>query len=209
MEETYTPAAVQGSVPGQFQQLLHWTLSAHRSLVTTFQILTIPIGLLAAVAFFALALKIGRLGIRFGGGVGGTFRFDVLAFGAWLAVPAATIVLHELVHGVGMGLFGARPQYGARLRNLLFYATAPGYAFRRNAYVAVILAPLLVLSALAILGMYLLQGTSWVALLAVCAILNAGGSAGDMCMAYLILRHPRSAYIVDERDGFRVLLPKE
>ncbi len=209
MEDTYTPAGVQGSAARQFRQALHWTLSAHRSAVTTFQLLTIPIGLASAVAFFALAAKVGRLETRFGEGVGGTFRFDVLTFGLWLAAPAATIVLHELVHGLGMRLFGARPQYGAKLKHLLLYATAPGYAFRRNPYIAVILAPLVVLSSLAILGMYLLQGTTLVLLLALCGIVNAGGAAGDLCMASLVLRQPSKAYIVDERDGFRVLLARE
>jgi hypothetical protein len=174
-------------------------------LVTTFQILTVPVGLLAGVAFVASAIKIGKMTIRLEEGIGGAFRFDLLAFAAWLAAPVATIILHESVHGLGMRLFGARPQYGADLKHLLFYATAPGYAFRRDTYFAVMLAPVALLSILAILGMYLLQGTTWVALLVVCGIVNAGGAVGDLCVAYLALRQPRQAYIVDERDGFRVL----
>ena len=62
------------------------------------------------------------------------------------------------------------------------------------------------LSALAILGMFLLQGSNWVALLALCAIINGSGAAGDLWMASIVLRYPRSAYVVDEKDGMRVLV---
>ena len=151
-------------------------------------------------AFSALAQRIGILG--------GTFTFGVPEIGIGLVAYAATVVLHELVHGLTMRVFGARPQYGALLKHLLFYATAPGYGFRRNAYITVALAPLVVLSGLAILGMFLVQGTVWVAPLALCAALNAGGAAGDLWMASMILRYAKTAYIVDERDGFRVLSRK-
>jgi hypothetical protein len=88
----------------------------------------------------------------------------------------------------------------------MFYATAPGYGFRRNAYLLVVLAPLAGLSCLAMLGILLLQGTSWVELLVLCAAINGSGAFGDMWIALLVLRYPKSAYVVDERDGIRVFM---
>jgi hypothetical protein len=89
------------------------------------------------------------------------------------------------------------------------YATAPGFAFRRNSYLVVSLAPLICLSILAILGMMALMGTAWVALFALCASINAAGAIGDLWITRIVSRYPANAYIMDERDGIRVFLPNE
>jgi len=107
-----------------------------------------------------------------------------------------------------MRLCGAKPQYGVLWKQLMFYATCPGYGFRRNSYILMILAPLVGLSCLAIIGMLLLRGTNWVALLALCATINGSGAFGDVWLVSLVLRYPRGAYVVDERDGVRVLMRK-
>ena len=118
-----------------------------------------------------------------------------------------TFVLLEWLHGITMKIFGAKPQYGIKWKQLLFYATCPGHAFHRNQYVAVALAPLVVLSLLFVLGIWLLSGTGWVALLGICGVLNASGAIGDIWMSGIALRYPTAAYIVDEQDGMRVFLP--
>jgi hypothetical protein len=61
---------------------------------------------------------------------------------------------------------------------------------------------------LAVLGMWLLQGTSWVALLGVGGLFNASGAVGDLWITRIVLQYPDSAYIMDERDGMRVFLPE-
>jgi len=63
-----------------------------------------------------------------------------------------TFVLHELTHGVAMQTRGAHPRYGVLLKQAMLYATAPGFAFRRDSYLVVALAPLVCLSILAVLG---------------------------------------------------------
>jgi hypothetical protein len=90
----------------------------------------------------------------------------------------------------------------------MLYATSPGFSYRRNSYIAISLAPLVVLSALVVLGMWLMQGTLWVALLAVCGAFNASGAIGDVWITTIVLRYAPTARIVDERDGIRVFLPK-
>jgi hypothetical protein len=57
-------------------------------------------------------------------------------------------------------------------------------------------------------GMFLLQGTNWGALLALSATVNGCGAIGDMWIVSRVLRYPKTAYVVDERDGFRVLMRK-
>lgn len=117
-----------------------------------------------------------------------------------------TIILHELAHGLVMRMCGAKPLYGVLWKQFMFYATCPGYGFRRNSYLLLALAPLAGISCLAVVGMFLLQGTNWVGLLVLCATINGCGAVGDMWIVTRVLRYPKSVYVVDERDGFRVLV---
>ncbi len=201
MATIYTPDAIQGSVPGNFHQVLSWKLSDVPSLVPRIQILSFFLFFLSGIPLMILALWNGRSS--------GSFTIDFWEIGICFASWLAMIILHELVHGITMRVFGALPQYGIRLKQLLFYATAPGYGFRRNAYIVVTLAPLVLLSVPAILGMFALLGTSWALLLAFCAAFNIGGAAGDFVIISMVLGYPESVYIVDEQDGFRVLIRKK
>ena len=190
--------------PTGYQQIVHYKFSESTSRGIT--ILAIPLFLLSASMFMVLALRIGKFDWSF---TQGGFRIGIWEGGVGLAAIPATIVVHELVHGLVMRIFGARSQYGVLPKHLVFYVIAPGYAFRRNACIMVEIAPSVVLSVLALLGMFLLQGTVWVSLLTVCAAMNVGGAAADLWMISKILRYSTTSYIVDERDGFRVLIRKE
>jgi Putative zincin peptidase len=202
MLEPYPLTTGQDPISGEYQQVLHWTVTGKPARAIWLQVLALPVFLLLGFVFAILAIKIGSLP--------DTIRFGLLEIGLCLAGIVVTIVLHELVHGLAMRRFGARPQFGVLWKQLMFYATAPRYGFRRSAYILVALAPLVGLSCLAILGMFLLQGTNWVALLILCAAMNGSGAVGDILMVALVLRYPRTAYIVDERDGFRVFtLPEQ
>jgi hypothetical protein len=74
--------------------------------------------------------------------------------------------------------------------------------------VIIALAPFVFISTLVILGMWILQGTAWVALLAICGVVNASGAVGDMWITLIVLGYAVNAYVMDERDGIRVFLPK-
>jgi hypothetical protein len=196
--QTYSLSGSQDPISSEYRQVLYWSLHEKPSRMVWLQIFGIPIFLLAAALFVYLAFKVGRWPAD--------FRFGLPEVGLSLFGMAVTIVLHELVHGLTMRVFGARPLYGVLWKQAAFYATSPGYGFRRNSYLMIALAPLVVLSLLAVLGMALLPGTGWVALFALCAVINGSGASGDLWMAGIVIRYPRSAYVVDERDGMRILL---
>ena len=202
MTETYRVTAAQDGITGEFQQVLYWTVKDNPAHVSLIQLLTIPGFIVLGAGFSLLAIQIGKFP--------NTFRLGVteagIVVGAILAGMVTTLVLHEWVHGLTMERYGARPQYGLLWKQLMFYATSPGFAFRRDSYILIVLAPLFGLSGLAILGMILLQGTNWVALLAFLATLNGCGAFGDIWLVSIVLRYPRTAYVVDERDGVRVLV---
>ncbi len=204
MAEFIANTEMKSSISGGYPQIAHYKFS--ESISRGITILAIPLFLLSASIFMVLALTIGKFDWSF---TQGGFRIGIWEGGVGLAAIPATIVVHELVHGLVMRIFGARSRYGVLPKHLMFYAIAPGHAFRRNACIMVEIAPSVVLSVLAVMGMFLLQGTKWVPLLTVCAAMNVGGAAADLWMISKILRYPKKSYIVDERDGFRVLIQKE
>ena len=204
MDEIYIPTAIQGSVPGNFPQVFRWKLSDSPAWVTKIQILGIILFFVSGIPLMVLALWTGTSS--------GSFSIDLRELGTCLAAFASwpvILILHELAHGLTMTVFGARPQYGAQLKKLLFYATAPGYAFQRNAYLIVTLAPLVLLSIPMILGTFILRGTTWAMLIAFCAAFNIGGAAGDLAITRMVLGYSKNTYIVDEKDGFRALIRGE
>ena len=181
--------------------MLYWSVSDQPRKSVALQLVSVPLFVVSGALFFWLAIRLGAMPSR--------FNFSLLESGLVLISILLTFVLHELTHGVAMRTLGAHPRYGVLLKQAMLYATAPGFAFQRNSYLVVALAPLVCLSILAILGMMALTGTAWVALFAFCATINAGGAIGDLWIAKIVLRYPARAYIMDERDGIRVFLPDE
>jgi hypothetical protein len=200
MPYSNSQASSSGTLPDNYQEVLHWTIKENPARLILLQILAIPLCVLSGLAFSRLAVSLGRLP--------SPLTFGLVEIVIAIAAILLTIVLHELAHGIAMQMFGARPRYGALWKQAMFYATAPEYAFRRNDYIQIALAPFVLLSALAVLGMWFLSGTFWVAALAIGGIINASGAIGDLWITMIVLRYPVTAYIIDEKDGIRVFLPK-
>lgn len=187
-----------GSLPDNYQEVLYWTIKDDPKRAILLQIVSVPLFILSGLVFSRLAVSLGKLPspLTFGPGEIGIVILTILF----------TIVLHELAHGIAMQMFGAQPRYGVLWKYAMFYATAPGYAFRRNDYIQIALAPLWIVSLLAILGMWYLSGTFWVAALAIGGVINASGAIGDLWITAIVLRYPVTAYVMDEKDGIRVFL---
>jgi len=141
-------------------------------------------------------------------GLGTTITFPLWAFiGALLLMYP----LHEACHGLAMYWYGARPRFGFMRAGeglVAFYTTAPGYAFHRSAYLVISLAPLVGVSALALIELGLVREATWAGLFTVILAGNLAGSIGDLWMVLIILRYPSEAYVMDERDGMRLYLPQ-
>ena len=188
-----------GSLPDNYQEVLYWKLTGKPMRLIAMNILGAFLFIIFGLIFSWLAFSLGKLPSD------GEFRIISLSmFGLVLAGILLTLVLHELTHGLMMTIFGARPKYGIIWKGLMLYATSPGYAYHRNNYVIIALAPLVLISTLVIMGMWGLQGTLWVALLGICGIVNASGAIGDMWITMIVLRYANIAYVMDERDGIRV-----
>ena len=199
MSNINDPFLTSGSLPNNYQEVLSWKVTGKTIRVIALNIfgllLAIPFGLI----FSSLAVSLGKMNkLSFG-----LSEVSLVFIGILL-----TLVLHELTHGLVMQIFGAKPKYGIIWKGLMFYAASPEYAYHRNNFVVIALAPLIFISILVVLGMWLLQGTLWVALLGICGIINACGAVGDMWITIIVLRYANTAYVIDERDGIRLFLPK-
>jgi hypothetical protein len=111
---------------------------------------------------------------------------------------------HEGVHGIFMLAFGARPQFGVLRIGVLpyaFYATDPGHRFTRRQYLAVTLAPLVILG---LLGIPLCMLSPY---LVVPFAFHLAGCIGDIAISRHVLQGPPTVICEDLRDGVRFWKP--
>jgi hypothetical protein len=188
-----------GMPPSGYMEALFWKINEEPSRFVIMNFLPILLAILFGIGFYIFIQVFGgspKLALS---------NQELLIF--LIGIPIV-IALHEFVHGIVMQSFGARPKYGFWKKGLMFYAKAPGYAFKRNQYALIVLAPLLSLTVLICLGILLLASNSIVWVLALWAIVNASSANADVWITALELRYPRPAYVIDERDGIRILLPQ-
>ena len=187
-----------GTLPNAYQEVLSWKVTASPRRVILAQALAVLSFCLFGVLFAFGAVSLGKQPLS------GSFTLGLREVAALVVGTILTLVLHELTHGLVMQLYGAQPRYGILWKGMMLYATAPGYAYPRDHYIVIALAPFVCISTLVVLALWAFAGTAWVPLLAICGVINASGAVGDMWMTLIVLRYPPSAYIVDERDGIRV-----
>jgi hypothetical protein len=191
-------AAHPGAVPADYHEVLYWQITQSGWRLTVVNLLSLPMAALWGFVFFGWAALLNRMPQTLEARSG-----EMLSL---LAALLVIVVLHEVVHGLAMYAYGARPKFGILWQGMMLYATAPGYAFRRNEYIVVILAPLVSLSLAAFIGIAFAP-TQAAVIMAVCATVNGAGAVGDLWIMSIALRYPKHAYVIDERDGMRVFLP--
>jgi len=186
--------------PSGYNEVLYWKISEEPSRLVLMNFLPILLAIVFGIGFFIFIRMFGgspQLALS---------NQEILIF--LIGIPIV-LALHEFVHGIVMQSFGARPRYGFWRKGFMFYAKAPGYTFQRNQYALIVLAPLVSLSVLMCMGIFLLASNSIVWVLALWAIVNASAANADVWITALVVRYPRSAYVVDELDGIRILLAED
>lgn len=126
----------------------------------------------------------------------------------FVAIPLGTFILHELIHGLAFIAFGGKPRSGVGIEHFLPYAytTAPRRRFSRNAFLVISLTPLFAIDAIAILLLAVLPQAPWLGWI---AILNTAGASGDLWIATLLLRCPRSVTVEDRKTGVAIYAPPD
>jgi hypothetical protein len=109
------------------------------------------------------------------------------------------IPLHEAAHALVILALGGRPRFGLKLP-LAAYCTAPQQLFLRNGYLAVALAPLVVLSAAAVVVALLAPNMAAGLLLAFAG--NVSGAVGDLDVVRTVRQQPGDTLIADTETGY-------
>lgn len=123
----------------------------------------------------------------------------LLLVGLNIAGYVVMIPLHEAAHALVILALGGRPRFGLRLP-LAAYCTAPNQLFLRDGYLAVALAPLILLSAISIV-IAALSPVAGAALLLFFAG-NVSGAVGDLQAVRSISQRPASTLIADTETGY-------
>jgi hypothetical protein len=128
---------------------------------------------------------------------------DVLPSPVGWALVLLMLPLHEWLHGVVIARCGHKPRYGIKL--FVLFATSDGALFRRNEFIQVALAPLVIITLVggAIALVAPMGFAYWIAL---AITLNAAGSIGDLWMTAIALRYDHTALIRDEEDSMRIFI---
>ena len=111
----------------------------------------------------------------------------------------AMIPAHEAVHALVILALGGRPRFGLKFP-LAAYCTAPNQLFPRNDYLAVALAPLIVLSGLALIIAALAPNVAAALLLAVAG--NVSGAVGDLEVTRAIRQQAPDTLVADTATGY-------
>jgi|GEM_PF-581270 hypothetical protein len=123
----------------------------------------------------------------------------------WLVINIVGYVvilpLHELVHAAAFLSWGGKPYFGVKAPYALFCG-AKNQVFRRNQYLVIGLAPLVVITLAAIIFTLFSPVLASYTLFA--SIGNFSGAAGDIWSVQRMLRWPASVLIEDTEDGYRI-----
>ncbi len=109
------------------------------------------------------------------------------------------LCIHEVIHGLVFAFWGGKPHFGAKLP-LALYCGARQQLFVRNYYLAVGLAPLVVITIVGIVVTILYPGVAAYMLLAFAG--NFSGAAGDVVATRKIARLPAQVLIEDTEVGY-------
>lgn len=123
----------------------------------------------------------------------------------WLVVSVVgyclMLPLHEALHGAAFLLWGGRPYFGAKMPYAL-YCGAKEQLFRRNQYVVVGMAPLVVISLAGIVVTFVAPVAA--AFTLAVTVGNISGAAGDVWSVARMLRLPATTLVEDTESGYRV-----
>ncbi len=197
--ETFNLTSAQDNVTGEYRQVHYMRVQNAASLMTQFWLL-VTVSCVAALALYFLAWNLGKLPAD--------FRVGIQEIVIGVIVSVAALLTQVWMHVQILRFYGAKPELGL-FRNGIFYISVPRFGLRRNSVIVAALTPPVVLIGLSLIGIWVVQGTPWVALFALIAVVNAGASISHFVMIATLLRYPSSAWTVEDGHGVRILLPTE
>lgn len=113
------------------------------------------------------------------------------------------IIPHELIHGIGYYLCGAkRVSYRAVLRKMLFYAIADGFLISKVPFVLLAIAPFAVINAILLFAALNFSGPVS-AVFSVALLMHTGGCSGDFALISYFYTYWKSDPLTIDLEGSR------
>src|SRR5215467_11221437 len=108
--------------------------------------------------------------------------------------------IHEALHATAFSFWGGKPYFGLKLPYAL-YCGAKNQLFRRNQYLVVGLAPLVVITLAGII--FTLLSPVLASYIIFATVGNVSGAAGDVWAAARLLRLPETTVVEETDTGYR------
>lgn len=128
--------------------------------------------------------------------------WQYLLFGI-LSGMLIVIPFHELLHGLAYKITGAKKiKYGADLKQLLFYASAPGFVTERLAFYFIAFCPFIIINLFFLAGIFFgSPGLQWGSLVAL--FVHSTMCIGDFAMVNFFAAYPRDRVFTfdEEKSG--------
>jgi len=153
---------------------------------------------IGTIPFFMFGLIFTEPSTQFTGNVGFNSTGTILIV---IALFIGTLVLHELIHGVFISIYGGKPYYGVGNAFFIFpyFYTTTKTIFLRNQFIVILIAPLILISLVAIGLMVAFPSFAhWIFLP---FLINALGAVGDLWMTRNLLRYPEHVLLEDRETG--------
>ena len=115
-----------------------------------------------------------------------------------------TMLFHEFIHGVAISMYGGKPRYGTGVAHYLlpYLYTTTETVFRRNQFIAILIAPLILISVLGVISMIVFPAIAhW---FIIPLTMNAAGAIGDLWMTASIVRYPEHILLADDQSGLTI-----
>jgi len=115
-----------------------------------------------------------------------------------------TMLFHEFIHGVAISMYGGKPRYGTGVAHYIlpYLYTTTETIFRRNQFIAILMAPLILISVLGVVSMIVFPAIAhW---FIIPLTMNAAGAIGDLWMTASIVRYPKHTLLADDHSGLTI-----
>jgi len=155
---------------------------------------------MGTLALFAFGFFFTSLYTLFTGNVGFNFTSGTILSSIVLFI--GTMVLHELIHGAFISIYGGKPSFGAGIAHFIlpYFYTTTKTIFPRNQFIVISIAPLVVIS-LVVIGI-MAAFPSIAHWMFIPFVVNASGAVGDLWMTRNVLRYPKHVLLEDRKSGF-------
>ncbi len=134
----------------------------------------------------------------------GDFEGTPVAILIVISTIVFTMLFHEFIHGMAVSMYGGKPRYGTGVAHYIlpYLYTTTETIFRRNQFIVILIAPLIVISVIGVISMIVFPSIAhW---FIIPLTMNAAGAIGDLWMTFSIVRYPKHILLADDHSGLTI-----